>query len=273
MMEQAGRLLVLLPGVPSEMRQIVEESLLPRLPPTGERFAWRIFKITGLTESEVDRRLLEVHRTAGAVAWTILASPGQIEIHLRERVAGGTAPHGIERLEAGIAAALGTHLFGRDEETIELIVGRLLREGGATLAVAESLTGGSVAHRLASIPGASAYFRGGAVCYSDDAKRVLCGVLPETLAAHGAVSAEVALEMASGIRSRLDASWGLATTGYAGPEAGGANRPPGTLFLGLCGPEVRLPRAAHLPGDRSLVQRRSTQAALDLLRRALLGVE
>ncbi len=271
MIDQAGRLLVLLPGVPSEMRQIVEESLLPRLPPTGERFAWRVYKIAGLTESEVDRRLLEVHRTAGAVAWTILASPGQIEIHLRERIAEAAAPSGIEKLEVGIVAALGTHLFGRDEETLELVVGRMLRERAATLAVAESLTGGSVARRLASIPGASAYFRGGAVCYSDDAKRVLCGVRPETLAAHGAVSAEVALEMASGVRGRLDAGWGLATTGFAGPEAGDADRPPGTLFLGLSGPDVQLTRSMRLPGDRSLVQERSTQAALDLLRRALLG--
>jgi nicotinamide-nucleotide amidase len=265
--------IALLPGVPSEMQAIVEESLLPRLAGAGGgRLAHRVLKIAGLTESEVDRRLDAVARAAGEVEWTILAAPGQVEIRLRERVAAGTAPAGIARLEQEIAAALGPHLFGRDEETMEEVVGRLLAAAGATVATAESLTGGLVGARLTAVAGASAYFRGGAVCYSDGAKRSVLGVAQATLAAHTAVSEPVAQEMARGARTLFEADWGVAATGYAGPAAGGPERPAGTVALAVSGPGLSRARLLHLPGDRGMVRARAAQSALDLLRRALLCV-
>lgn len=267
----SGKFLALLPGVPSEMKRMVEEGVLPRLPRTGRRHAYRILKIAGRTESDVDRRLEEVARRAAPVEWTILGYPGQVEIHLRESVAPGADPEGIGRLDAEIAAALGPDLFGRDEETLEGVVGRLLVERGETVAVAESLTGGRVAARLVDVPGASAYMRGGVVCYAGDAKVDLAGVRPETLAAHGPVSRQAAAEMAEGVRARLHATWGVATTGYAGPEGGAHGRPPGTVFLATAGPGGTRVLERLLPGDRDLVRARSTLMVIDLLRRDLLG--
>jgi nicotinamide-nucleotide amidase len=266
----AGRILALLPGVPAEMERMTEESLLPRLGVTGFAFAHRVIKITGPTESEVDRRLADTQRGAAPVEWTILASPGQIEIHLRERLAAG-ATAGIDRLDADIARTLGDDVFGRDSDTLEAVVERLLLARGQTVAIAESITGGAVARRITSIPGASNVLRGGAVCYTDDAKVRLAGVAPGTLTAHGAVSAEVALEMAVGIRRALGADWGVSTTGFAGPASGGTERPVGTLILGLSGPGGVTTREMRLPGNRAILQERAAQSALDLLRRALLA--
>ena len=265
--------LALLPGVPAEMRQMFEDALLPLLGvPEGERLATRVLKIAGLAESEVDRRLETIARGAGAVEWTILAAPGQVEIHLRERLRAGAGTGGIARLDREIEAALGAHLFARDEETMEEVVGRLLSAGGATVAVAESLTGGMIGGRITAVPGASGYFRGGAVCYSDQAKSDVLGVRRATLAAHGAVSEEVAREMAQGARRLFGATHGLAATGFAGPEGGGADRPPGTVALALCGPGEPRSQRLLLPGDRQVVRTRTVQNALDLLRRSLLGI-
>src|SRR5262249_53121050 len=142
---------------------------------------------------------------------------------------------------------------------------------GERLAVAESITGGGVARRITSVPGASHWFAGGAVGYTDDAKGAFAGVEAAALAEHGAVSAAGALQMAGGIRRRPGPDWGLATTGYAGPEGGEPEKPIGTVFLALAGPGVSASREARFPGGRTIVQDRASQAALDLLRRALLG--
>jgi len=262
--------LVLLPGVPEEMRQITEESVLPRLQGTGERFSHRIIKIAGLAESEVDRRLEPVARGAAPVAWTILASPAQVEIHLRERVPAGGRPEGIDRIDGEIAAVLGAHVAARDEETIEEVTGRLLVGRGATLATAESLTGGGIAERVTRIPGASRYFRGGVVSYVDEAKRDVLGVAPETLRDRGPVSRETAVEMARGVLRLFGSTWALSATGYAGPEGGGPDRPPGTTVLCLAGPGVETVRELNFPGTRDVVRERSCRSALDMLRRALL---
>jgi len=262
--------LVLLPGVPDEMRQITEESVLPRLQGTGERFAHRIIKIAGLGESEVDRRLEPVARGAAPVAWTILASPAQVEIHLRERVAAGGRPEGIDRIDGEIAAVLGAHVAARDEETIEEVTGRLLVGRGDTLATAESLTGGGIAERVTRIPGASRYFRGGVVSYVDEAKRDILGVAPDTLRDRGPVSRETAVEMARGVLRLFGSTWALSATGYAGPEGGGPDRPPGTTILCLAGPGVETVRELNFPGTRDVVRERSCRSALDMLRRALL---
>ena len=265
--------IVLLPGVPGEMRQIVDDSVLARLPVEEDRFAYRVIKIAGLTESDVDRRLDEVARSAGPVAWTILAAPEQIEIHLRERVRGGDAPAGMERIDRAIVEVLGAHVFARDEETMEEVIGSLLVERGESLATAESLTGGGIAGRITSVSGASRYFRGAAVVYTDESKKALLGVGARTLETHGAVSPATAVEMACGARRLFGSTWALSATGYAGPEGGGPDRPAGTVVLGLAGPEIETSRELRLPGNRETVRARTGRTALDLLRRALLGVE
>lgn len=267
-----GKHLALLPGVPSEMERMAREELMPRLPMAEAVFAHRVLKIAGLTESDVDRRLQPVWQSAGDVQWTILAGAGQIEIHLRERVPRGAGAANLDRLDAAAAAILGGNLFGRDDETLASVVARRLLDRGAVLAVAESITAGGVARRLAEVPGASRWLCGGAVVYTDAAKTALAGVPPEILARHGAMSAGTARALAQGIRARLGADWGLATTGLAGPPAPGDPGPPGTIFLAVAGPEGTRERHLVLPGDRGLVLVRAAQAAIDLLRRALDGI-
>ena len=271
LVRREGAVLAVLPGVPAEMRAMVDEALLPRLEPTEERFVYRVFKIAGLTESEVDRRLAEAHRGAAGVSWTILAAPGQIEIHLRERVKDGEPPVAIERIDREIEVVLGRHLFARDAATMEEVVGGLLLRSSATLGIAESLTGGWIARRVTAVPGASRYFRGGVVCYSDESKMKVASVRAETLRTHGAVSAETAVEMARGIRGLLGTTWGLAATGFAGPEGGGEGIPIGTVFFGLSGPGVERSERSILPGERETVRERAARVALDRLRLALLG--
>ena len=263
-------LLALLPGVPSEMERMTIDHLLPRLDRVGSRRWHRVLKIAGTNESDVDHKLTDVHRSAGSVGWTILAGAGQIEIHLSEWLPPGAAATGIDRLDAAIAAVLGDDLFGRDDETLEQVVGRLLASKRRTVAAAESITGGRIAGRLTSVPGSSEWFAGGAVVYTDAAKTTLADVPPEIVTRHGAVSAETAAAMAEGIRRRLASDWGVATTGFAGPAGGTAEMPPGTVFLGLAGPDGSTTRRLLLPGVRTIVQARAAQAALDLLRRALL---
>ncbi|MGH9749048.1 MAG: competence/damage-inducible protein A [Candidatus Polarisedimenticolia bacterium] len=272
LIREGDRILALLPGVPSEMRAMVDQELLPRLHGTGERLVSRVLRIAGLPESEVDRRLEPVARAAAPAEWTILGSPGLVEIRLRERTAAGAAPLHIPRLEAAIASILGPDLFGRDGETLEEVVGGLLLARGATLAIAESLTGGAIAARVVEVPGASRYFRGGAVCYTDEAKRDLAGVPEATLRAHGAVSEATARAMAEGIRTRMGAHWGVAATGFAGPEGGGPGQPRGTVIVAASGPDAAHAVGRRFPGDRRAVRERAVVSALDLLRRLLLGV-
>ncbi|HYS77413.1 MAG TPA: competence/damage-inducible protein A [Candidatus Dormibacteraeota bacterium] len=260
----------LLPGVPDEMRQITEESVLPRLGPVAERFAYRVIKIAGLTESEVDRRLSEVARRAAPADWTILAAPGQVEIHLRERVPDGRPAAALDRIDREIAGELESHVFARDEDTMEDVVGRLLAGRGESLSSAESLTGGEIAQRITRVPGASRYFRGGVVAYTEEAKRTVLGVRADTLKAEGSVGPETAGEMARGARRLFGSTWALSATGYAGPQGGGPGQPPGTVFLGLSDPRGEATRALSLPGTRETVRSRTARTALDLLRRAIL---
>jgi nicotinamide-nucleotide amidase len=265
-----GRILILLPGVPSEMRAMFDAVVTGLLPASEDRFATRILKIAGLAESEVDHRLAEVARSAAPVEWTILAEPGQVEIHLRERVRRGAGTPGIDRVDAACAAILGDRVFGRDTETIEEVVGRQLLARRETVATAESLTGGLIAARLSAVPGASAWLAGGLICYGAPAKIGLAGVDPGLIAVHGAVSAEVAEALAAGARAALGATWGVAASGYAGPE-GGPEGPPGTVFVALAGAGVRRHAALRLPGDRDAVRTRSARSAIDLLRRSISG--
>ncbi len=265
-----GRWLVLLPGVPFEMRAMFDASVASILPASVGPFAFRILKIASLTESEVDHRLDAIARGASPVEWTILAAPGQVEIHLREQLPPAGGAPGIDRIERECRDVLGDHLFGRDEETLEQVVGARLLARGEQVATAESLTGGLIATRLSAVAGASGYFAGGLICYGDTAKIGLAGVTPDLIARHGAVSAPVAEALAVGARAALATTWGVSATGYAGPDSG-PEGPPGTVFLAIAGRTVRRHAALSWPGDRDAIRARAAQSAIDLLRRAILG--
>jgi nicotinamide-nucleotide amidase len=205
-------------------------------------------------------------------ATTVLAAQGDIQVHLRARAA--TAEK-AERLlaEVGdpIAELLGDRLYSLDGRPLEQVVGALLRERGATVAVAESCTGGMVGERFTAIAGSSDYFLGGILAYSDRMKIALLGVDAALLARHTAVSEEAAMAMAEGARTRTGATFGISTTGEAGPESA-TGAPVGTVFVGFsaegCPPESR---RYQMPGGRERVRGFTTQAALELLRRKMLA--
>ncbi|GAB6875698.1 competence/damage-inducible protein A [Thermaerobacter litoralis] len=187
--------------------------------------------------------------------------------------AGGPEGEALAELEAVVDAVrqrLGLHVYGQDDETLEAVVGRLLQARGETVAVAESCTGGRVADRLTAVPGSSAYLVAGVVAYANMAKVLALGVSPHALTAHGAVSAEVARAMASGVRRMFGTDWGVATTGIAGPGGGTPQKPVGTVYVAVDGPGGTRVEHHRWLGDRDAIKTRSTQAALLLLYRALV---
>jgi nicotinamide-nucleotide amidase len=274
--EHDGRVIILLPGPPGELKPLFANECIPRLTkrlPTKVIRA-RFYRVTGFTESDLDALIAPVYTRYTNPATTILASPGDIQIHLRARC--GSAED-AERLlaEVGdpIEELLGRHLFSRNGDPLEAIVGTLLRERAATLSIAESCTGGMVGERITSIAGSSEYFVGGFVTYTDQMKTDLLGVEPALIAEHTAVSKDVARAMAAGARSRTGSTFAVAVTGEAGPESS-TGAPVGTIFVGFAGPGAP-PEALRfaMPGDRLRIRGFATQAALDLLRRRLLKVD
>jgi len=273
--EHDGRVVILLPGPPGELKPLVANECVPRLARQlpGQVIRTRFYRVTGLTESDLDALIAPVYTKYANPSTTILAAPGDIQIHLRARC--GSAED-AERLlaEVGdpIEQLLGKHLFSRNGDPLEAIVGALLRERKATLALAESCTGGMAGERITSVPGSSEYFLGGFVTYSASLKTALLGVDPALIAAHTAVSKEVACAMAEGARARTGATYALSITGEAGPESS-TGAPVGTVFIGFASPDG--PAEAlrfDMPGDRHRIRGFATQAALDLLRRRLLKI-
>jgi nicotinamide-nucleotide amidase len=231
-------------------------------------------KIAGLPESEVEERIAPAYDEFGRESITILASLGEIKL-----IATAAGPEGeraarLAAMAERLASLAGNAVYTRQaEETLEKVVGDLLREEKATLATAESCTGGLLAERLTRIPGSSDYFPGGVVTYSNAQKTRLLGVPEELLAEHGAVSEPVARAMAEGVRRALGSDWGIGITGVAGPGGGSEAKPVGTVHLAVAGPgagEVEH-RQVRLPGDRDRVRRFSAQMTLEMLRRRLLA--
>jgi nicotinamide-nucleotide amidase len=264
------RLLAVLPGVPAEMRAMFEASVLPRLAP-GAPLAYRVLRIGGRTESSVEEQVQDLYGRDG-VDVTILSGGDGIELHLRAHPgAGGEPGPRVDRLLAEMERRLGADLYSVDGGSLAGVVGSRLAEHGRTVATAESCTGGMLGAALTAEPGASTWYRGGVVSYSDDLKQDWLDVEPEALARHGAVSPEVACAMAEGIRRRSRSDYGVGITGIAGPGGGTAEKPVGLVHLGLADREATVHRELRLIGDRGLIRRRTVNAALDLLRRRIDG--
>jgi PncC family amidohydrolase len=230
----------------------------------------RFYRVACMGESDLDQLIAPVYSKYSNPATTILAAAGDIQIHLRARSA---APEEAERLlaEVGppIEELLGDRIYSRNGDPLEVVVGAMLRDRGATLSVAESCTGGMLAERITSFSGSSDYFVGGFLVYNDRMKAELLGVDPELLARHTSVSEEAARAMAEGARARTGSTWAVSVTGEAGP-ASATGAAPGTVVIGVAGPDGETQtRRFHLPGDRTRVRTLASQYALDLLRRRL----
>jgi nicotinamide-nucleotide amidase len=267
-----------MPGVPHEMYVMFTDEVLPELMRRAGRPAaivHRVLRTAGMWESAVAEALAdEVSRlqaSGGNPAIAFLASQGQTRVRITARAADrAEALRLIAPVEEAARAALGVGCYGVDDESLEGVVHALLREHGATVATAESLTGGLLAGRLTETPGSSATFLGGVVAYATELKHELLGVPSDVLHEHGAVSDETAMAMAAGVRERLGATYGLATTGVAGPDLQ-EGKPAGTLHVGIAGPDGASAHALRLPGDRNLVRTYASVSALDALRRVLLA--
>ena len=266
--------IMLLPGPPRELEPMFREECIPRLgkylPPQVIRE--RQYRVAGMGESDLDSLIAPVYSKYTNPATTILAGAGDIHVHLRAR---GETERECEALltEVGppIEELLGDRIYSRKGESLEQVVGDLLRARGATLSVAESATGGSVGQRITSVSGASDYFSGGFIVYNDRLKVELLGVDAALIEKHTAVSEEVARAMAEGARAKTGSTYAISVTGEAGPvSATGA--PVGTVFLGFADPDGSDARKVHMPGgDRARIRMLASQVALDFVRRKLMA--
>ncbi len=275
-LKDAGRCVACMPGVPAEMKPMLTEQVIPRIRETfgiRSRIVSRVLKTCGISESKVDQAIGDYFREMRNPTIGVLAHAGEIHIRLTCK---GNDPveiaHRLDELEGKIRERLGSLIFGRDEDTLEALVGQLLRERKATLAVAESCTGGLIASRITDIAGSSDYFERGVVSYSIPAKEQILGVPKAILREFGSVSLPVARAMAEGVRRLSGTTFGLASTGIAGPTGGTPEQPVGLVCIALAWDGGDVAREYRLHGGRELIKYRAAQMALEMLRRHLLGV-
>jgi nicotinamide-nucleotide amidase len=270
----ALRHLVVLPGVPREMKPMFDDAVVPwirELRGSDTVLAVRIFQTFGMSESALDEAVGLVIRPDEARVGFRASFP-QISVKLVVRDLPGRAEARVDELAARLRDALGPVVFAEGDSTMEAATGAALRARGAKLAIAESCSGGLVGHRVTEVAGCSAYFLADYVTYSNGAKRDVLGVRPETLERFGAVSEETAREMAEGARRRSGADVAVATTGIAGPDGGTPERPVGTVCFALAAEGVLVSRRHQLWGARDWVKLLTSQLALDWVRRWALGL-
>jgi nicotinamide-nucleotide amidase len=268
------KLLVLLPGPPSELKPMFDEQCLPQLEDVlPKRFiATRVLKAAMIPESQCDARIAPIYSQFPDVETTILAHLGDIQLNLAcTKPILQVAQNRVDELASRIEEELEDVLYSSQGETLEQIVLYYLGMRGETLAVAESCTGGMLAERLTSISGSSRSFLGGAVVYSNEMKVKLAGVDAGLIATHGPVSREVAAALAQGIRIRAGAHLGVGVTGIAGPGGGSEEKPVGLVFIAVSDQEETTVVERRFTGDRQRVRQFASQQALDLIRRRLMG--
>jgi nicotinamide-nucleotide amidase len=272
--EGRKKIVILLPGPPYELKPMFMEQAFERLQVVlPERFiATKVLKVAMMPESECDQRIAPIYKEHNAVQTTILAHAGEVQIHLKAHAETmDEAMELVEALSEELENELDERIFATKGETLEQIVGYFLQMRGATLAVAESCTGGMLAARITSVPGSSRYFLGGAITYANELKTSFANVPPQLIEQHGAVSKEVAIAMAEGIRGECDATYGMAITGVAGPTGGTPEKPVGLVYIALDdGKKPEVLERKFIGGDRERIRQFSTQAALDMLRRKLM---
>ena len=277
-LESKRAAVVVLPAGSAALGSLVDQQLRPlarQRAGVGESTVFRTLYTSGLGPADVEERLARWLGADGPVTVACVPVDGDVWVRLRARAQSrAAAESALAPVERTIREALGADCWGQDEDTLEVVVGRLLLDRHLTVSMAESCTGGLVGHRLTNIAGSSRYVERGVIVYSNQAKEQLLGVPDELLRAHGAVSAPVAEAMAAGICRISGSACGIAVTGIAGPDGGTLAKPVGTVFIAAAAPGPEGPRIAvrrfRFPGGREAVKWQSSQAALDMLRRALL---
>jgi nicotinamide-nucleotide amidase len=266
-------IVVLLPGPPHELKALFEaevrERLHAKVPPAF--LAVRTLKIAMLGESAVDARVAPIYKRYADVETTILAGAGEIELHFKSVAPTQDAAQGrVDEVAGVVEDELDDAVYSRNGESLEQIVGYWLQMRNATVAVAESCTGGLLAERITSIGGSSRYFLGGAVVYSNALKTELAGVPAEMIDRHGAASREVAAALAEGIRYRCESTLGVGITGVAGPGGGTPDKPVGLVFHAVASSTGTEVVQRNFPGDRKRIRRFASTMALDMVRKKLM---
>jgi nicotinamide-nucleotide amidase len=272
--EGGEAVVILLPGPPHELTAMFEEQCLFRLrrltPPC--HIATRELKIAMIGESMVDHRAAAIYKKRTDVETTILAgSPGEVQLHLRAQADTlEAAQKKVDSLAEALEDEFDDAVFSTKGESMEQIVGYYLEMRGATLAVAESCTGGLLAERITSVAGSSRYFLGGAVVYNNSVKTALAEVPAPLIQEHGAVSGQVATALAEGIRRKCNSTLGVGITGIAGPGGGTEQKPVGLVYVALADGNKTEVVERKYPGDRKRIRQWATQQALDMVRRRLM---
>jgi nicotinamide-nucleotide amidase len=277
--EESGSVVMILPGPPHELKSMFTRQCLPRLerivPPLVIRTL--VLRVSGMSESDLDQTISPIYKHYVNPVTTVLAHNGDIQVHLRARCSTeGEALALLAEVGGRIYTTLGDRIYSRNGDPLEVVIGTKLAEQHATLAVAESATGGGLAERISSVPGSSAYFLGGFVTYSRRMKMDLLGVPEEILKEFGPVSRETAEAMAAATRHRTGATWAISITGNAGPGTDRQNdsqnkeAPVGTVYIGLAGPrDLTVGHRIWPSSDRPRVRAFASQMALDMLNRKL----
>jgi nicotinamide-nucleotide amidase len=275
--DHGDQLVLLLPGPPRELKPMMTALAAGMLRERagGMSLVRRVIKVTGRSESHTDEAVQPLYaewaRASVPISATILASLGQIELHLTACCATrADAEAALERAVEQVKAVMGPHVYSTDGRGLEEVLGEMLATRTLTIAVAESCTGGLIASRLTDVPGSSRYVERGVVAYSNAAKVELLGVPAEMLTEHGAVSEPVATTMAEGIRTRSRVDIGIGVTGIAGPDGGTPEKPVGTVCVAASSAGAMRVRTFRFVGGREMVKFQASQAALDMVRRLLL---
>lgn len=272
--------MIALPGVPREMQTMMQRSVIPCLSdqldrskqPRPHPITRVIFHTWGLPESDVNTKLQGLIEKRTPIALGLLASPTEVLVSLSTKAHRSIKEAVLRSVEEGVRTRLREWIYAEGQDTLEEVVGRLLRRQKLTVAVAESCTGGLIGYRLTQVPGSSAYVDRGALCYSNQAKMDMLDVPARLIEQHGAVSREVAEAMAKGMRDRAGSSVALSVTGIAGPGGATETKPVGLVYIGLAGGgDEIMAKEFRFHGDRSVIRQRAAQAALDMLRRWLIA--
>lgn len=263
------RHVIVLPGVPREMKPMLVDTVLPWVATLAgdEAIGYRTFQTFGISESGLDEIIATI---PGEGRWSFRANFPEVSV--RVTVRGGDVDARLDAFAREVYARLGPYIYGEGDTSMEKEVARLLGERGLTVGFAESCTGGLIGHRLTNVPGSSAFFRGSIAAYANTVKESLLGVPVDVLARHGAVSEEVAAAMARGARGALGVDVAVATTGIAGPDGGTPEKPVGTVCIGLATADGGATRRYQLWGNREWVKLLASQIALDWVRRHVLGL-
>jgi len=269
-------ILIALPGVPLEMKTVLDEEVIPFL--TAKNFKHPIaittIKTIGIIESQMAELIAPDLKLEAGVKLAYL--PGYSGVDLRVVATGDNEETAVEKAAKVIMyieKKIGTCVYGRDDETLSSVVGQILRDNDKKLATAESCTGGELGQLITAVPGASDYYLGGVVVYANDIKTIQLGVSPETIERYGAVSEQCAVEMADGCIKKFNSDYALSITGIAGPDGGTPEKPVGTTYIGLSSNQTSYARHYNFGTERESVRTRACFAALELLRREIQNLK